>query len=66
MISIAKMMQYDKNEENDDGSPTIQAVLAMIIMTKMKMMMEMKMTSLLTMTPLVAGQHDVADAVEKQ
>ena len=62
MISIAKMMQYDKNEENDDGSPTIQAVLAMIII----MMMEMKMTSLLAMTPLVAGQHDVADAVEKQ
>ena len=70
MISIAKMMQYDKNEENDDGSPTIQAVLAMIIMMMMEMKtkikMKTKMTSLLTMTPLVAGQHDVADAVEKQ
>ena len=62
MISIAKMMQYDKNEENNDSSPTIQAVLAMT----MKLMMKMKMTSLLAMTPLVAGQHDVADAVEKQ
>ena len=68
MISIAKMMQYDKNEENNDSSPTIQAVLAMTmkIMMKMKMKMRMKMTSLLAMTPLVAGQHDVADAVEKQ
>ena len=64
MISIAKMMQYDKNEENNDSSPTIQAVLAMTM--KIMMKMKMKMTSLLAMTPLVAGQHDVADAVEKQ
>ena len=66
MISIAKMMQYDKNEENNDSSPTIQAVLAMTMKIMMKMKMKMKMTSLLAMTPLVAGQHDVADAVEKQ
>ena len=66
MISIAKMMQYDKNEENNDSSPTIQAVLAMTMKIMMKMKMKMTMTSLLAMTPLVAGQHDVADAVEKQ